>query len=89
MTFNGVPIGRLKSAGVVTDGDIRRAMRDRQEQFFTLTVQEIMSHHPKTILETAKLSEAEEMMRRHNIHSLVVVDKNGQLKGIIDTFSCM
>lgn len=84
-----IAVDNGKIVGVVTDGDIRRAMRDRQEQFFTLTVQEIMSRNPKTILETAKLSEAEELMRRHNIHSLIVVDKNGQLKGIIDTFSCM
>lgn len=75
--------------GVVTDGDIRRAMHNQQEKFFSLTVREIMSRNPKTILESAKLSEAEELMRRHNIHSLVVVDKDGHLKGLIDSFSCM
>ena len=55
--------------GAVTDGDIRRAMQRNQEQFFALTVEDIMSRTPKTILETAKLSQAETIMRKHNIHS--------------------
>ena len=75
--------------GAVTDGDIRRAMQRNQEQFFTLTVEDIMSRTPKTILETAKLSQAETLMRKHKIHSLVVVNSDGKLVGVIDTFSCI
>jgi arabinose-5-phosphate isomerase len=75
--------------GAVTDGDIRRAMQRKQEQFFALTVEDIMSRTPKTILETAKLSQAETLMRKHNIHSLVVVNGDGKLVGVIDTFSCI
>lgn len=75
--------------GVITDGDVRRAMQYRQKDFFDLTVKEIMSHIPKTIKETAKLSEAEELMRIHNIHSLIVVDEKGKFVGIIDSFSCL
>ena len=67
--------------GAVTDGDIRRAMQRNQEQFFALTVEDIMSRTPKTILETAKLSQAETIMRKHNIHSLVVVNSDGKLVG--------
>ena len=76
-------------AGVVTDGDIRRAMNNNQNRFFELTVSEIMSKTPKTIDENAKLSEAESMMRKYNIHSLLVVDDSKKLVGIIDAFSCM
>lgn len=75
--------------GVVTDGDVRRAMQQKQECFFSLTVKEIMSTHPKTIYETAKLSDAEVLMRKYNIHSLVVVDNNQKFVGIIDAFSCL
>lgn len=75
--------------GVVTDGDVRRAMQQKQESFFFLTVKEIMSTQPKTISELAKLSNAEALMRKHNIHSLVVVDKNQKLVGLIDAFSCI
>lgn len=78
-----------KIAGVVTDGDVRRAMQSRQEQFFSLTVRDIMSTSPKTILPTARLSDAERMMRKYSIHSLVVVDENNVLVGIIDSFACM
>ena len=75
--------------GVVTDGDVRRAMQSRQEQFFSLTVRDIMSTSPKTINQYAKLSEAEAMMRKYNIHSLVVVNDNQELVGIFDTFKCL
>lgn len=75
--------------GIVTDGDIRRAMKDNQPKFFEMTVSEIMSSNPKTIDENAKLSEAEQVMRTKNIHSLIVVDSLNRLKGIIDAFSCM
>ena len=78
-----------KILGAVTDGDIRRAMQRDQEHFFELTVEDIMSHAPKTIIETAKLSQAESLMRKHNIHSLVVVNSEGMLVGVIDTFSCI
>ena len=75
--------------GVVTDGDIRRAMKDNQSKFFEMTVREIMSSNPKLIHEDAKLSEAEQLMRNKNIHSLIVVDDNKNLVGVIDAFSCM
>ena len=75
--------------GIVTDGDIRRAMQRDQEHFFELTVKDIMCNNPKIILETAKLSQAETLMRKHNIHSLVVVNSENKLVGVIDTFSCI
>jgi len=78
-----------KIAGVVTDGDVRRAMQNHQDRFFELTVKDIMSRTPKTILDTAKLQEAGDMMRQYNIHSLVVVNDKNELTGIIDAFSCI
>ena len=78
-----------KIAGVVTDGDVRRAMQDRQDSFFSLTVKDIMSTNPKTVNESAKLSDAEMLMRKYNIHSLVVVNDDNKLVGIIDSFSCL
>lgn len=75
--------------GVVTDGDIRRAMQRDQERFFLLTVKDIMNTNPKLIDEDAKLSQAEEIMRQYNIKSLIVVNKEKRLKGVIDAFSCL
>ncbi len=78
-----------KILGVVTDGDIRRAMQFHQDIFFRLTVEEFMSTNPKTIQENAKLATAEKILREHNIHSLIVVNSEGALVGVIDTFSCI
>lgn len=78
-----------KVIGVVTDGDVRRAMQNKQDCFFHLEVKDIMSTTPKVIYEDAKLKEAGEMMRQYNIHSLIVVDRSNKLVGIIDSFSCL
>lgn len=84
-----VAIEEGKIAGVVTDGDVRRAMQSHRDCFFDLMVKDIMSKTPKTIKETAKLQEAGDLMRQYNIHSLVVVNESKELVGIIDAFSCM
>ena len=79
--------GRL--AGIVTDGDVRRAMQNHQQRFFSLLVGDIMSTSPKTISPEAPLSEASAKMRRNSIHTLIVTDADNQVLGIIDSFSCM
>lgn len=84
-----VAIENGKIVGVVTDGDVRRAMQSDQGCFFDLSVKDIMSTTPKTIKETAKLQEAGEMMRKFNIHSLVVTNDNNDFVGLIDSFSCI
>lgn len=78
-----------KIVGVVTDGDVRRAMRNQQEGFFQLEVKDIMSRNPKTVNENAKLKEAGELMKKYNIHSLIVVNDSNEFVGIIDSFSCL
>ena len=78
-----------KIVGVVTDGDVRRAMQSKQDSFFHLEVKDIMSTTPKTINENTKLNVAGDMMRKYNIHSLIVINDNQRLVGIIDSFSCM
>lgn len=84
-----VAIENDKIAGVVTDGDVRRAMRDHQDGFFKLQVKDIMSTNPKTINENSKLNVAGDMMRKYNIHSLVVVNDADDFVGIIDSFTCL
>lgn len=78
-----------KLAGIVTDGDVRRAMQGHQERFFSLVVSDIMSCTPKTIAPDALLSEASEIMRRNSIHTLIVTDADSRVLGIIDSFSCL
>jgi arabinose-5-phosphate isomerase len=83
-----IAVENEKICGIVTDGDIRRAMQSRQEEFFSLKVTDIMSRNPKLINQSAKISEAEEKMHRNKIHALIVTDDEGRMTGIIDSFSC-
>lgn len=66
--------GRL--LGIITDGDIRRAMQRLGQAFFATPVSEIMSRNPKTISKDAKIVEAGEKMNHHSIHTLIVVEEN-------------
>ena len=83
-----IVIEKEEIIGAVTDGDIRRTMQRDQDRFFELTVKDLMNSDPKTIKEDAKLSQAEKMMREHNINSLIVVNTDNKLVGVIDAFSC-
>ena len=76
--------GRL--SGIVTDGDIRRAMESRESDFFNIKASDIATRHPKTITPSAKLIDAEKLMTRHKVNSLPVVDENGVLAGVIQIY---
>ena len=75
--------------GIITDGDVRRAMQRLGKDFFTTPVEAIMSRNPKTISKDAKIVEAGEEMNHYSIHTLIVVDNDGKVCGIIDSFSCL
>jgi len=63
-----------KIVGIVTDGDIRRAMESLEEKFFKLTAQELMSKNPKSIDKKKKLTMAQKLMTDLKVNSLLVVD---------------
>lgn len=72
--------------GIVTDGDVRRAMERLKEQFFSIRAMDIATIHPKTIRPEAKLIEAERQMARHKVTSLLVVDEAESLQGVIQIY---
>lgn len=80
-----IVVNRGKLCGIVTDGDLRRAMQ-RHDDVLSLPVSEMMSAEPICIGEQALLSDAEELMRLHKIKAVVVVDGSGAAVGIVDTF---
>ena len=84
----GVVVENESLVGIITDGDIRRAMQKLGQAFFTTPVKDIMSRNPKTISKNAKIVEAGETMNHYSIHTLVVLDDN-RVCGIIDSFSCL
>jgi len=85
----GVSLEDGKVCGLITDGDIRRAMEKWQAQFFDKTVSDIMTHEPKTVLPTTKITEIQRIMHKHKIHTVLVTDKEGHLLGVVDHYSCM
>lgn len=76
--------GRLK--GVVTDGDIRRAMEVEEKHFFSLKAIDIMSHMPKTIITNEKLTQASDIMYENKINSLIVVNESSEPVGVIQMY---
>ena len=74
--------------GIVTDGDVRRAMERSQANFFNLTVADIMSRQPKIVSPAARISEIEALMHANKIHSVLVADDKKHLLGIVDSFRC-
>ena len=73
--------GRL--AGIFTDGDLRRHLRNGR----SLTEQrvgEVMTRHPKTIDADRLAAEALRILREHHIDELVVVDARRKPVGLLD-----
>jgi arabinose-5-phosphate isomerase len=85
----GVVMRGDRILGIITDGDIRRAVEGSKENFFNLSVSEAMTKTPKTINPEAKLTQIQYMFHKHKIHSLLVVDKDNHLLGIVDYFAIM
>ena len=85
----GVVLDNTTLVGIITDGDIRRAMQRLGKAFFDAKVEQIMSRNPKTINQNAKIVEAGETMNHYSIHSLIVVDEHERVVGVIDSFSCL
>lgn len=76
-------------AGIITDGDIRRATEKWQKEFFDHTVGDILTRTPKMVLPTTKITEIQKMMHKHKVHSVLVVDEKNRLLGVVDHYSCM
>lgn len=72
-------------AGIITDGDLRRAMENKEQTFFSLKAEDIMTSNPKTIEPEAKLSEAEQRMNDLKISALIVQDQSDIL-GVVQIF---
>lgn len=85
----GVSLENNQVAGLITDGDIRRAMEKWQAEFFDKTVEDIMTRAPKCVLPTTKITEIQKVMQSNKIHTVLVVDKEKHLLGVVDHYSCM
>lgn len=75
-----------KIVGIITDGDIRRAIQASRDNFFQTTVAEAMTRTPKTVSPEAKVSEIESILNTNKIHCVLVTAPDGRLLGIVDSF---
>ena len=78
-----------KIVGLITDGDIRRAMEKWQAEFFNRTVSDIMTRTPKTVRPETKITEIQRIMNKYKVHSVLVIDEENHLLGVVDHYSCM
>ncbi|MBR5688537.1 MAG: KpsF/GutQ family sugar-phosphate isomerase [Prevotella sp.] len=85
----GVTLADGRVSGLITDGDIRRAMERWQAEFFDHTVSDIMTVAPKCVLPETKVTEIQRIMQRNKIHSVLVIDDDRHLLGVVDHYSCM
>lgn len=74
-----------KLVGVITDGDLRRALKSSDKPRFDFTADEIMSKNPKVIEAEAMATQAEELMIANKIKELPVSNK-GKIVGIIQLY---
>ncbi|WP_393918808.1 KpsF/GutQ family sugar-phosphate isomerase [Campylobacter lari] len=75
-----------KLVGIITDGDLRRALKSNDKSRFDFKASEIMSANPKVIDAKAMASEAEELMLKHKIKE-IVVSENDKIVGIIQLYA--
>lgn len=79
---------RQRLLGVFTDGDLRRLV-EKGGDLRVVTAREVMSHAPKTVPAHALAVDAAQLMERHRITSVLVVDEAGMLCGALNSNDLM
>lgn len=74
-----------KLVGIITDGDLRRALKNNDKARFDFQADEIMSKNPKVIDADAMATQAEKVMLEYKIKELPVTSE-GKIVGIIQLY---
>ncbi len=69
--------------GIYTDGDLRRTL-EKNVDFKSTSVSEVMSRNPRTIGPDALAAEAVQIMEQYNISQMLVVDGERKLVGALN-----
>src|SRR5580693_598307 len=77
--ISGLPVvdADKRPVGILTNRDVRFEKR------LTLQVGELMTKNPVTVKDGVSLEEAKDLLHKHRIEKLLVVDTAGKLKGLI------
>jgi arabinose-5-phosphate isomerase len=73
--------GRL--LGIITDGDLRRMMQTSKENVLHLSAVECMTKNPVTLSRAELAATALRVMEERKITSVLVVDEDGRLEGVV------
>lgn len=71
--------------GIITDGDLRRALVEGCD-FAKTRAKQLMSPAPLTISPDARFAEAEDKMQENRVQCLAVVDTSGKVAGVVQIF---
>jgi arabinose-5-phosphate isomerase len=80
-----VIIDNKQIKGIITDGDLRRALV-AQIDMNEVTVNDVMTPNPICIQSTLMLIDAESLMLSHKIKALIVTNQEQQMIGILNIF---
>jgi arabinose-5-phosphate isomerase len=69
--------------GIVTDGDLRRMMQKRKENVLNLAAGDCMTENPVTLGRSELAASALRVMEEKKITSVLVVDADGRLEGVV------
>ncbi len=86
--FTAVCDASGRVAGIFTDGDLRRLIETGAD-LRAMRAREVMSASPKLVRDDALAVEAAELMERHRVTGLLVVDHAGRLVGAINSNDLM
>lgn len=73
-----------KLSGLLTDGDLRRGMKEKGIQIQNIPVREIMTHNPRVVRPDTLAGEAMAIFHKYRIDEIPVVDEAGKPVGLID-----
>ena len=86
--FTAVADEAGRPVGIFTDGDLRRLI-ERGADLRTLTAEEVMHRSPKLVRDEALAVDAADVMERHSVTSVLVVDAAGVLVGALNSNDLM
>ena len=73
-----------KLSGLLTDGDLRRGMKEKGIQIQNIPVREILTHNPRVVRPDTLADEAMAIFHKYRIDEIPVVDEAGKPVGLID-----
>ena len=86
--FTAVVDGTQRPLGIFTDGDLRRLI-ERGDDLRQLTAGQVMHRQPRTVAAGELAVQAAEVMERHRITSVLVLDEQGALVGALNSNDLM